>query len=173
MIDRARHILARLVEAHYEELRAFVRRRVGSASAAQEIVQETWVRVASDPPARDPDQPLAYLYRVAANLAVDRQRRERLEARHLVPGAAPPDRPDSAPGPERTAAAREALAILERAVDELPERCRAAFLLYRGRGLSMRETAAALGITEKTVEKHVARAMVHCRRRLADAGIEP
>lgn len=173
MIDRARNLLARLVEAHYEELRAFVRRRVGSAAAAQEVVQETWVRVAADPPAQPPDQPLAYLYRVAANLAVDRQRRERLEARHREPGPPPADIVAADPGPERTAAAREELAILERAIAELPDRCRAAFLLYRGRGLTMRQTAAELGITEKTVEKHVARAMVHCRRRLAEAGIVP
>ena len=171
MIDRARNALSRLVEAHYEDLRAFVRRRVGSAAAAQDIVQETWLRVAADPPQREPEQPLAYLYRVAANLAVDRLRRERLEARHREPGPPSADRAETAPGPEQVAAAREELAILERAVAELPDRCRATFLLYRGRGLSMRETAARLGISEKTVEKHIARAMVHCRRRLIEAGI--
>lgn len=172
MIDRARSLLARLVETHYEDLRVFVRRRVGSATVAQDIVQETWLRVATDPPARDPEQPLAYLYRVAANLALDRQRRERLEARHHAPGPLP-DRADAAPGPDRVAAAREELAVLQCAVTELPERCRAAFLLCRGRGLTMREAAARLGISEKTVEKHVARALVHCRRRLAEAGIRP
>ncbi|BBK34885.1 RNA polymerase sigma-70 factor (ECF subfamily) [Stella humosa] len=179
MTDRARHSLARLVEAHYEELRAFVRRRVGSASAAQDVVQETWLRVAAEPAERAPEPPRplaqarAYIYRVAGNLAIDRLRRDRLELRHGAGLPLPLEQPGTEPGPDRVVAAREEMAILRQAIQELPERCRDAFLLYRGEGLTMRETALRLGISEKTVEKHVAKAMLHCRRRLAEAGIEP
>ena len=73
------------------------------------------------------------------------------------------------PGPDAVVGAREELAILAEAVRELPEKCRIVFLLYRGQGLTMREIAARLQISEKTVEKHIARAMVHCRARLQAA----
>ncbi|MGE0716908.1 MAG: RNA polymerase sigma factor [Alphaproteobacteria bacterium] len=168
MIDRAEPPLARLAEAHYDELLAFVRRRVGSAALAMEIVQETWLRAAADP-----DRPVAdgraYLYRIAANLAVDRLRRERLESAYSVPGPPPPDIAADAPSPERAAVGRQELAVLEAAIAELPERCREVFLLHRADGLTMRAIAARLAISEKTVEKHIARALLHCRQRLAAA----
>ncbi len=65
---------------------------------------------------------------------------------------------------------QQELAILDAAIRELPDKCREVFLLYRGHGLSMREIAIYLSISEKTVEKHVARAMLHCRQQLRDAG---
>ena len=161
--------LAHAVETYYEELRHFVWQRTGSATLADDVTQETWVR-ASTTSAAMPDNPRAYLYRMAGNLAVDHVRRQRSQ----VGTASDPDwtnqvtSPD--PAPDRIVAARQELAILNEAVRDLPERCRLVFLLYRGRGLTMRQIASQLGISEKTVEKHIARAMVDCRRKLGREG---
>ena len=171
--------LAQAVEAHYEELRRFVLRRTGSQALAEDVVQETWIR-ASTSAGTMPDNPRAYLYRMAGNIAVDHLRRVRRQ--EGLETAAWDDDPlsvsdralleiaSSEPIADEVAAAREELAILSTAIRELPEKCRLVFLLYRGEGLTMREVALRLDISEKTVENHLARAMVHCRRKLREAG---
>lgn len=162
--------LAALVEAHYDELKAFVHAQVGCPAIAADIVQDIWLRVATAQPREPVRNPRAYLYRVAGNLAIDRLRQEQARGRHVVTGDLPEAVASPAPGAERVVAAREEISILRAAVDGLPDKCRTVFLLYRGHGLSMRQIAARLGITEKTVEKHIAKAMLHCRNRLREAG---
>ncbi|ABC22239.1 RNA polymerase sigma factor [Rhodospirillum rubrum] len=164
--------LAQAVETYYDDLKAFIVRRTGSPSLAADVVQDTWVRAASAEIAM-PDNVRAYLYRMAANLAIDHLRRDGARARGLCEETLLEDIPSAEPAVDRVVAARQELAILSRAVAELPEKCRIVFLLYRGRGLTMKQVAARLGISEKAVEKHIARAMVHCRKRMIDAGRSP
>lgn len=64
------------METYYDELRQFIRQRTGSASLAEEVLQETWIR-ASTTTAALPENPRAYLYRMAGNLAVDQTLRVR------------------------------------------------------------------------------------------------
>lgn len=169
--------LSQSVEAYYEELRQFIRRRTGSSSIAEDVVQETWIR--ANTTAALPDNPRAYLYRMAGNLAVDHMRRqqawERLEQQdegdHEEDLSLQVEQiPSLAPDPVEIIISQKELTALNAAVRELPDKCREVFLLYRGHGLSMREVAAHLSISEKTVEKHIARAMVHCRARMREAG---
>ena len=63
-------------EAHYEELKVFVRRRVRCPAMAADIVQETYVRAVTAKTPPRVDNPRAFLYRVAGNLAIDHLRRE-------------------------------------------------------------------------------------------------
>lgn len=169
MTERKHQSLAEAVEFYYEELCRYVRRKTGSASLAEDIVQDTWLR-ASTRAAAMPENPRAYLYRMAGNLAIDHLRRREARAFEV----ADPERytriASDAPTPENEVAAREELAILEAAVRELPARRRQVFVLYRGHGMTMREIADRLGISQKTVEKQIARAMVHCRKRMRESG---
>jgi len=144
---------------------------------AEDVIQETWIR-ANAAATELPENPRAYVYRMAGNLAVDHLRREHGGVRSPANRAddhedgAPvlESVPSAAPDPEATLQSQQEFRVLYQAVNELPEKCREVFLLYRGQGLSMREVASELGIAEKTVEKHIARAMVHCRGRLREAG---
>jgi len=159
------------VEAHYQELMAFVRRRVGCPALAADILQETWLKVAAlDPAQAAVENPRAYLYRVAGSLAVDRLRQDRVRMRYVSHEPAPSDVPSLEPPADEVVQGREEIALLEAALRELPETCRSAFLLYKGHGLSMKEVGARLGLSPRTVEKHIARAIGHCRRRLREAG---
>jgi RNA polymerase sigma-70 factor (ECF subfamily) len=162
--------LAAVVEAHYDELRAYALRKVGCPAMAADIVQDTWLRAAVGAPAEPVQNPRAYLYRVAGNIAVDRLRQAQVQSRLMAAGPPPEDVPAADPTADRVVAGREEYAILRNAVSELPARCRVVFLLYRGHGLSMREVAETLGIAPKTVENHIAKAMLHCRSRLRKAG---
>lgn len=145
---------------------------------AEDVIQETWIR-ASTTTTDLPDNPRAYLYRMASNVAVDHIRRQKAWEREEkaydgYEAESSREQLDQLPSPIPdlidTIISRQGLAILDAAVRELPDKCREVFLLYRGHGLSMREVAIHLSISEKTVEKHIARAMLHCRKRLRDAG---
>ncbi|KDE38787.1 Sigma factor, ECF subfamily [Nitrincola lacisaponensis] len=170
--------LAQAVETYYEELRRFIRQRTGSSSIAEDVVQETWIR-ANTTSTPLPDNPRAYLYRMAGNLAIDHIRRQKTWERALPSvnkeendycEADTEDLPNTSPDPVEVAISQQELEALNAAIRELPDKCREVFLLYRGHGLSMREIATLLVISEKTVEKHIARAMVHCRSRLREVG---
>jgi RNA polymerase sigma-70 factor (ECF subfamily) len=70
-----------------------------------------------------------------------------------------------APGPDRSAIARDALRRLRFALDKLPPRCRQAVILRKIEGLSVREIAERMGVAEKTVKNHLTEGV----RSLADA----
>jgi RNA polymerase sigma-70 factor (ECF subfamily) len=56
--------------------------------------------------------------------------------------------------------------MLHQTIDELPQSCRDAFILHKLRGLSYREIAQLLDISESAVEKHIIKGLKHCRNRL-------
>ncbi len=172
MGGRGANPLLAAVETYYEELTAFVRRRVRCPALTADIVQETWLKAAAVDPNLTVDNPRAYLYRVAGNLATDRLRQDDAHGRHTVHGPPSEDVPSREPLADAIVQAREEMGILLAALRELPAVHRKAFVLYKGHGLSMKEVAATLGLSPRTVEKHVAKAMVHCRRRLREAGRE-
>jgi RNA polymerase sigma-70 factor, ECF subfamily len=152
--------------AWYGELCSFVRPQVGSADVAEEIVQETFLRVWRTRLTLDPAQPLrAYLYRAARNTAINQLKRRELESQWLS-GAASTTVP-------RIHAADEELHVheLSNAVQHtlatLPERCRLIFTMSRHQGLSYNEIADALGISIKTVETQMGRALKALRAGLA------
>jgi len=155
---------------HHAALRRFLARMLRCEETAAEVAQEAWLRMIRLAPGRTVDEPRAYLFQVAANAARDRMARERTRVSVVdgrpVPEAVPCPEPDA----ETAALARERLSLLADAVDELPPRCREVFLMSRLDGLANGEIAARLGISRNMVEKHIVRAMLHCRRRLDAAG---
>lgn len=170
MSERVSPALTAVVEAHYDELKAFILRKVGDPALAADIVQETWLRAAVRVLTQPVHNARAYLYRVASNLAIDYLRQEQARSKHVAFGSIPEEVLSSEPAPDQMVQGQEEFLILREAVRALPEKCRLVFLLAKGHGLSMREIAETLEISEKTVEKHIAKAMVHCRTRLREAG---
>jgi RNA polymerase sigma factor (sigma-70 family) len=155
-------------QVYYDDLRAFLTRKCGSTMLAAEVVQEMYLRLRRLVAVPPVEEPRAYLFRMADHLAIDHLRaQERHAQRHVeLPSE---DMPSLAPSPEVIAESRQQVEILRRAVLELPERCREAFLLHKGLGKSYSAIAAELGISVRTVEHHLAKAMSHCRKRLREA----
>lgn len=151
---------------HREALRRFLARRTGSAEAAEDLAQDMWLRLAGAAGERPVANPDAYVFRVAANMAIDRGRAE--QRRRLTPIEidALLAVPDEAPGPEAQAAGRAELALLARALAELPARRREILLACRIDGVPHREIATRFGVTTRTVEKEILRALTHCARRM-------
>lgn len=171
--DQDHDALSEVYVRERESLRAFLQRRTGDPSAAEELVQELWLRVA-DPASRPAlDRPEAYLQRIAANLAIDHLRRRRFQTGLIAAGVDVAGVADQAPDPHRQLAARQKLDALRALIDQLPPKRRQAFLLYRGRGLSLKDAAAALGVAPQTVRLQAAKALVDLRQALTEAGLWP
>ncbi len=113
-----------------------------------------------------------WLVRIAANEALQRLRRMGPLAAVPRRGDAEEEREDDvmSPGedPEDRAAAREAIRLLERAVDALPPHHRLVFVLREVEGLSTAETATALGIAEEAAKVRLHRARAALRRTLEE-----
>jgi len=153
---------------NYQDLLRYLTRRTGSADRASDVAQDTYLRLAALSSTNlDVQNPRAYVYRIAGNLATDAARRDGRLATHLAVVAA--DEADASPSPEMRAVARERLRLLEAALDELPLNARTALLLSRVDGLTFAEIAIHLGVSESMIAKYIARALKHCRDRLADS----
>ncbi len=139
---------------------------VGSRSHAEDVVQDAYVKLSEPTSAGDIRQPVAYLFRLVRNLAIDRARRVALEIRYGAREPVPLTALAGEPSPEEIVAARDMLRALEAALAELPERTRSVFEMNRVGGHSPARIAAALGISERLVYLLLRDAMSHCRRRL-------
>ena len=151
-------LLTRLMLAERPSLLRLAQRILGNAAGAEDVAQGLWLRiqrVEDDPPIANKR---AYLYRLAANLAIDHAKADaRRDAVHAEAAAVLTGAETGICG-ERTEIARDELRRIAAAVTALPERTRQVFVLSRVEGLPQREIAARLGISRPTVEKHLARA---------------
>jgi len=129
---------------------------------AAEIAQEAWLRMFRLEEPGLLQNPKAFLFQTASNLAIDRARRTEIERRFQDPV----DEEEGHPSAERSVAAEESLRLVELALRELPEKCRQAFVMHRGRDMSYPEIAEALGVSTSMVEKYIIRALRHFRDKL-------
>lgn len=151
-----------------------LRRYWRRADDVPDLRQEVYTRV-YEGAARDglPGATAAYVFRTARNLLIDQARRARVVSFDLVAELDElPEAPRDEWSPERVAAARAELRLLERALEALPQRCREVVSLRRIEGLSQKDIAARLGIAEGTVEKHVTLGMRALAESLAGQGVD-
>ena len=164
--DRA---FTEIVRRHKPALYGFVRRYVGDADAAVDVVQETFVGAWKALGRFDDRRPFAvWLRAIALNKCRDRARR--LTVRRLILGETNDQsvearaQADPSPNGEADLASRQRAVLVQRAIDRLPTKLKEPLLLTYFDELSQQEAAAVLGVTVKTVETRVYRA----RQKLAE-----
>jgi RNA polymerase sigma-70 factor (ECF subfamily) len=159
--------------AHRAQLIRFLESH-GAGDAAEDLFQELWMRV-TQRPTGPVANPLAYLYRAANNLMVDRYRADRqakvrdqawTEARGGMDEVAPD------PNAEEVMIAREQLARMDAALSALGERVSRCFRRFRLDGIPQKQIAVELGVSLSTVEADLRRAyaaLLVVRRQSDDA----
>lgn len=156
--------LAAHILPHEAQLRGWLGRRAVAGVDTDDIVQESYAVLATLADVTHVENPRAYLFRTAWSLVMKQLRRAQVIPIQSVADIAELQVPWDGPDPEQQISARIELGRLARALDDLPFKCREVFRLRKVDGLSQREVAQRLGLSESTVEKHVARAV----RLLAD-----
>lgn len=159
--------VAGLFREHNAALLRFAAAKLGSEHEAREVAQEAYVRLLQLDRRQTIGFLRAYLFKTAANLASDRLRARRRLPAHVTVGDE--DIFEFALCPERQCAGAEMVAVVDRALAELPQKCRQVLLLYRVEGLTRSEIGRKLGIGERMVRLYMARALEHLRRRLDEA----
>lgn len=154
---------------YYQELTAFLSRTLGDRQTAADVTQETFLRLLDRKAQEGIEQPRAFLFKTAINLSIDLSRRTRIRRSEELETL---DREGCLDErcPQQDAIREQQLLMLRRALAQLPEVCREAFLLRKVEGCSHTEIAERLGISRDMVEKHIVNAMKHCRMRLKQWG---
>ncbi len=168
MSDAERTALRQALVVNYADLSRRLTRRLGSSEAANEALQETYLRLESASVLGSIRNPIGYLLRIAVNIAVDRRR---ADARRLSSTEVDAllDFADEAPGPARIVEARSELQALERALAEMPPRRRAIFKAVLLDKIPRRDIAKRFNVSIRTIDIEVQRALEYGARRLRES----
>lgn len=150
----------------------FLRLRLGSDSEAQDAAQETFVRLWKNGARLKSDNIPALLFVTARNVANDGLRKVRSARRAgFDPSGAGADEgaiQDDQAGPDRILGAKSDLALVVRVLEELPQKCRFAFIRYRFEDRDYDEIALEMGVSQSMVRKYVLKAVSHCAMRFEE-----
>ena len=144
-------------------------KKLGDADAARDVAQSVFMRVWAFAETAKVDNPRALIFKAAGNLALNEiKRRNRFYRRHVTPSEFAEDDAlhnvaSSAPSPEKHASLREDVTLILNAIHALPERPRQAFMMNRFDGLSYREIAKSMGVSESSIEKYMIEALKKLR----------
>jgi RNA polymerase sigma-70 factor (ECF subfamily) len=159
-----------LYRQYYDELRRFLSSKLRNREDADEIAQESFARMLALEDGYHVRHPRGFLYRTALNLTVDAFRTSLPRAGQMDEITMAEDLPSETPGPESIVYGQQRLGQLKKAIAELPPKCRQAFLLHKFENRSYLEIAVEMGISRNMVEKHIIKAVAHCRKSLDAAG---
>ncbi|WP_051952472.1 RNA polymerase sigma factor [Methylocapsa aurea] len=157
-------VLAGLYQAHAHELHGFARRRVGRQEA-EDVVQDAYLHLLQKDGFETLEHPRAFLFRIASNLAVDAARKTKTRTRYAEDEIEFLGLGSSAAGPETTVDGAIVAHRFHACLKELPAPCREAFLLSLTDDLTHAEIARRLGVSVRTIDRHMVRALNHVRRR--------
>lgn len=147
--------VGREILPHEADVRAWLRRSLVSEVEVEDIIQEAYCRLLTLKGTAHIATPRAYFFTTARTVVVDHMRRSRVVRMETVTEIEALNVVLDDPSPERVAAGRRELERVRRLIAALPDRCRRVFELRKIEGLSQREIASALGVTETIVENDV------------------
>jgi len=155
--------LVQAFEQHQEQLLGFLNKRVDNIQLAEDLLHDLFLKIQSQPGDKDIAYPKAYLFRMANNLVIDKQRSKANQTEHqsiedisLIDSQTP----------EQKLIHQQQLAVITDAINELPEKTKEAFKMQRLQELKKDVVADKLGISVNMVEKHLRRAVQYCRDKL-------
>jgi RNA polymerase sigma-70 factor (ECF subfamily) len=139
-------------------------RITGCHSRAEDVVQDAYIRVSSMTSDTLPfNARLNYIFRIVRNLAIDHYRKQSMEQRYFVNDEQNLNAAPQVSNPESINVDRQTLGKVDRALAQLPERTRYAFVMYRVHGKPQKDIAVELGVSPTLVNFMIRDALVHCK----------
>lgn len=165
-----RQAYAQVVNNHVRPVNRYIVRMLGSQSDAEDIAQETFLRLWTQAHTWQPGKAAlsTWLHRIAHNLCIDYLRRDKsgVSSEYLDDYA-------TEESPEKSFAQKAGLEALEKAMQQLPERQRSALILTHYQGLANREVAEIMDISVDALESVLARARRSLKTQLLAADNMP
>jgi RNA polymerase sigma-70 factor, ECF subfamily len=153
--------------ALYPRLRAYLMRMRGSASVAEDLVQETFLRMHRARATFAPGASVVpWMYTIARNVLIDHARSAKSRRTEELPSDEAHEPVDAAADTESSAVAAQAARVVERVLAALPASQREAFVLLRYEGLSVQDAANVTGATPAAVKLRAFRAYEALRAEL-------
>lgn len=147
--------------------------RIVNRHEIDDILQEAFARSFEAASRSAIRSPRAFLLKTATNLALNHVSRAGYKLNSSIDELVLAESEElTADSPESQFDANQRFMILCQAIGGLPEQCRRVFVLKKVYGLSQQEIADELGISQSTVEKHIARALLSCRDYMDSVGID-
>ncbi|MCV6605661.1 MAG: RNA polymerase sigma factor [Porticoccaceae bacterium] len=167
-------VLERLFRDHGRALRTFLIGRVQAKEDLDDIIHEVFARLAkisnlAQKLAANRKDNRAFLFTSVNNYIIDQERRKVLERRYQREQQQQEGYLVVELSPEKIASSSEELELIKSAIGRLPSTWRQAFILSRFDHLSYQQIADRMGISVKTVEKYITRALVQLRKVTAKA----
>ena len=159
--------IGREILPHERGVRSWLARRWGHVLEPNDVIQEAYCRIASLGSVDHIRSPMAYFYRTAQTVAADIMRRSGVINFTSMTEIEWLNVMDSAPLADRTIAAAQEIERVNGVLSELSDTARKAIELRRIEGVSQRETAERLGVSEDVVRNHLVRGVQKVLQRLA------
>lgn len=163
-------LIGKLFREHNRALIKFLMNRLRSSDEAADVAQEAYARMLQLHSPGTVSFLRAFLFKTAANIAIDRLRSRKAETRRtesaFFGGIA------AALSTEQSICDAEELRLTTAYIEELPPRHREALLLSRFEPLSTPEIAKRMGVAERTVQHYIVESLIYIRARL-DRGARP
>jgi RNA polymerase sigma-70 factor (ECF subfamily) len=159
------------VVPHEAAVRAWLKRWTGGIQDIDDVIQEAYCRLVAMEDVSHVGNGRAYLFQTTRNIVLEQVRRSKIVRIDNLTDMGALSVADEAPPLDRVAAGVRELQLVERLIERLPEKCRRVFVLRRIYGVSQREIARMLGITQAAVEKQAARGLKLIILGLEESGV--
>jgi RNA polymerase sigma-70 factor (ECF subfamily) len=175
---------ATLVQRHRGPVYNFILRYVGHRQRAEDVLQETWLKVVRSSSEWQPKARFTtWVYTIARNLCVDSARKESFRKTDSLDAPASNDESDGrtkgelvadpkGQTPDRAAHNTRLRPLIEQALLSLPSEQREVFLLREYQGIGFKEIAEVTGVNENTVKSRMRYALEGLRKRLGELGVD-
>jgi len=158
--------IATVYQQHQNELIHYTTRITACRESAEDITQESFMVLFQEVKQQHIENPRAFLFCVAKNLAFDHLKHKKVTDNYVQAQYPLLELSIEAPSIEQLMEKNQWLDAIKKAIDELPPRCRDSFILNKIHEMSYCEVAQTVGISESGVEKHIMKGLRHCRERL-------
>lgn len=148
---------------HHDEVRRFLLSRTGCAATAEDILQDTYIRLIGTEGEMSITDLRSYMFKIACNLMIDNHRRFVRTTALTVDIDDNHDLPAPEPDAELIMSLRDEIRQMERGLSSLSQLARRIFWLSRAEGFRNYEIADMLGVCLSTVEKNINKATRCCR----------
>ncbi len=157
-------LVGRLFQEHNRALVSFLRAKLNNDQEAREVAQEAYVKLLQLETPGVVSFLQAYLFKIAANIAIDRVRHQIIGDRLARDEAMLFDEVDEKASPERRLLAQEELRRISDAMQGLPDKCRQAFALHVLLEWPLNEVAAEMKLSTRMVHYYIVRGLKVCKQ---------